>query len=58
MQILLKVYHIGVEDVRNKKDLNDVTAAPFSVSFSQLPACCFFAAAAKKTLKMGQLSPH
>ena len=23
---------------RNKKDLNDVTAAPFSVSFSQLPA--------------------
>ena len=23
---------------RNKSDLNDVTAAPFSVSFSQLPA--------------------
>ena len=23
---------------RNKKDLNDITAAPFSVSFSQLPA--------------------
>ena len=23
---------------RNKKDLNDVTAAPFLVSFSQLPA--------------------
>ena len=33
---------------RNKKDLNDVTAALFSVSFSQLPA-------AKKTLKTGQL---
>ena len=33
---------------RNKKDLNDVTAAPFLMSFSQLPA-------AKKTLKTGQL---
>ena len=31
---------------RNKKDLNDVTAAPFSVSFSQLPA-------AKKHRKRG-----
>ena len=31
---------------RNKKDLNDVTAAPFSVSFSQL-------AAAKKHQKRG-----
>ena len=31
---------------RNKKDLNDVTAAPFSVSFSQLPA-------AKKHTKKG-----
>ena len=30
----------------NKKDLNDVTAAPFSVSFSQLPA-------AKKSTKKG-----
>ena len=33
---------------RNKKDINDVTAAPFSVSFSQLLA-------AKKTPKTGQL---
>ena len=24
--------------LQNKKDLNDVTSAPFSVSFSQLPA--------------------
>ena len=31
---------------RNKKDTNDITAAPFSVSFSQLPA-------AKKTTKDG-----
>ena len=47
-----------VKSSRNKKDLNDtasctnvlndVTAAPFSVSFSQLPA-------AKKTPKTGQL---
>ena len=33
---------------RNKKDLNDVTAAPFSVVFLLL-------AAEKKTPKMGQL---
>ena len=33
---------------RNKKDLNDVTAAPFLVSFSHLLA-------AKKTSKMEQL---
>ena len=32
----------------NKNDLNDITAAPFSMSFSQLPA-------AEKTPKMGQL---
>ena len=31
---------------RNKKDLNDVTAAPFLMSFSQLPA-------AKKNTKKG-----
>ena len=34
---------------RNKKDTNDITAAPFSVSFSQLPA------AKKKPPKTGQL---
>ena len=36
---------------RNKVDLNDVTVAPFSVSFSQLPAV-------HKTLKTGQLWYH
>ena len=36
---------------QNKKDLNDVTAAPFLVSFSQLPA-------AIKTPKTGQLWRH
>ena len=41
LQVLLKLS-------RNKKDLNDVIASPFSVSFSQLPA-------AKKTPKTGQL---
>ena len=38
----------GLKSSRNKKNLNDVTAAPFSVSFSQLTA-------AKKTPKTGQL---
>ena len=33
---------------QNKKDLNDITAALFLLSFSQLPA-------AKNTLKTGQL---
>ena len=41
IQILLK-------SSRNKKDLNDITAALFSVSFSQLPV-------AKKAPKTGQL---
>ena len=29
---------VQLKSSRSKKDLNDVTAAPFSVSFSQLPA--------------------
>ena len=37
-----------VKSSRNKKDPNDVTAAQFLVSFSQLTA-------ANKTLKTGQL---
>ena len=36
----------GLKSSRSKKDLNDVTAAPFLVSFSQLPA-------AKKHRKLG-----
>ena len=40
------IYQRLLKSSRNKKDLNDVTAAPFSVSFSQLPA-------AKKTPKNG-----
>ena len=30
--------HFPLKSIQNKKDLSDVTAAPFSVSFSQLPA--------------------
>ena len=43
------LYTTILKSSRNKKDLNDVTAAPFSVSFSQLPA------AKKKPPKTGQL---
>ena len=39
---------IKLKSSRNKKDLNDVTAALFLVSFSQLPA-------AKNIPKIGQL---
>ena len=40
------VIQIALKSSQNKKDLNDVTAAPFSMSFSQLPA-------AKKHPKLG-----
>ena len=41
----------ALKSSRNKKDLNDVTAAPFSVFFLLL-------AAEKKTPKTGQLCHH
>ena len=42
----MTTYYVVLKSSRNKKDLNDVTAARFSVSFSQLPA-------AKKHPKLG-----
>ena len=45
-----KKIQIILKSPRNKKDLNDVTAAPFLLSFSQLPA-------AKKHTKNGEAVP-
>ena len=39
---------VVIKSLRNKKGLNDVTAAPFS-------ACFLLLAAEKKTMKTGQL---
>ena len=44
-------FQANTKSVTNKKDLNDVTPAPFLVSFSQLPAVT-------KPPKKGQLSRH
>ena len=40
--------HFQLKSLRNKKDFNDFTAAPFLVSFSQLPP-------AKKNTKKGEV---
>ena len=34
----MTIFDLGLKSSRNKKDLDDVTAAPFLVSFSQLSA--------------------
>ena len=44
----MNVLVVVIKSLRNKKGLNDVTAAPFS-------ACFLLLAAEKKTMKTGQL---